>query len=270
MKILQRICSSVFLVIALNAQGYADEHFPFLGEVSRESVNIRAGANTNFEKLDKLAHGTQVVVVWHVYEWYKIQLPATSKAYIRADYLKLQDGSSIVQVIGDKVNVRARADSESASLGQMTKGRFVKVVEEKNGWCLIEPTVGIVGFVHQDFLSVKSTEVPAGLLTQPLTETSVVTAVAPPAPAAAVVEKPQEPILAVKGRLESLSAQVQGQPRYQLVIDGKPAYYLQDDNVPMNHFANAMVDVEGHVVSSKSQAQATYPLVHITKIKLIL
>jgi len=41
-------CSSVFLCLAF-AQGYADEHFPFLGEASKESVHIRAGANINFE-----------------------------------------------------------------------------------------------------------------------------------------------------------------------------------------------------------------------------
>ena len=42
------ICSSVFLAFAFLTPGYADEHFPFLAEVSKESVNVRAGPNTNF------------------------------------------------------------------------------------------------------------------------------------------------------------------------------------------------------------------------------
>ena len=86
------ICSSVFLIFAFIAPGFADEHFPFLAEVSKESVNVRAGPNTNFEKVDKLTKGTQVVVLGHYYEWYKVQPLSTIKAYIRSDYLKIKDG----------------------------------------------------------------------------------------------------------------------------------------------------------------------------------
>ena len=72
MKFFQ-ICSSVLLLIGLCALGYADEHFPFLAQVSKESVNIRAGANTNFEKLDKLNLGAEIVVLGKTFTWYKVQ-----------------------------------------------------------------------------------------------------------------------------------------------------------------------------------------------------
>ncbi len=161
------ICSSVILFYTLSVQGYADEHFPFLGEVSKESVNVRAGANTNFEKIDKLSHGDQVVVLGHQYEWYKIQLPTTAKAFIRADYVQMKEGS-IAVVIGDKVNVRALANSDAASLGQITKGRFVKVLEQANGWCRIEGSAGTVAWVHQDFVIMKSPIVPTDMIAQEL------------------------------------------------------------------------------------------------------
>ena len=61
------ICSSVFLIFAFMAPGFADEHFPFLAEVSKESVNVRAGPNTNFEKIDKLNKGAKVVVLGRSY-----------------------------------------------------------------------------------------------------------------------------------------------------------------------------------------------------------
>ena len=50
------ICLSAFLIFILIAPGFADEHFPFLAEVSKESVNVRAGPNTNFEKIDKIQY----------------------------------------------------------------------------------------------------------------------------------------------------------------------------------------------------------------------
>src|SRR5580704_17173735 len=84
------ICSSVFLIFAFMTPGFADEHFPFLAEVIKESVNVRAGPNTNFEKVDRLNRGTQVVVLGRSYEWFKVQPLPTTKAFIRSDYLRSQ------------------------------------------------------------------------------------------------------------------------------------------------------------------------------------
>ncbi|MBI3315255.1 MAG: SH3 domain-containing protein [Candidatus Omnitrophica bacterium] len=154
------LCSSVFLCLAF-AQGHADEHFPFLGEASRESVHIRAGANINFESLGKLNKGGQVVVTGRHYEWYEVQLPAAASAYVRADYVK-DMGNATGTIMADKVNVRARADSESSSLGQMNKGDLVKLVEQLpppqggaeqvNGWWKIKPPASAEGWVRADLI----------------------------------------------------------------------------------------------------------------------
>jgi len=67
-------CSSVFLVFTFLTPGFADEHFPFLAEVSKESVNVRSGPNTNFEKVDKLSRGAQVVVLGKTYDGIRCSL----------------------------------------------------------------------------------------------------------------------------------------------------------------------------------------------------
>jgi len=108
-------CSSVFLIFAFMAPGFADEHFPFLAEVSKESVNVRAGPNTNFEKIDKLGKGQQLVVLGRSYEWYKIQPLPTTKVYIRSDYLRIKEGTGIGIVLGDNVNIRSSPNSDAAS-----------------------------------------------------------------------------------------------------------------------------------------------------------
>ena len=152
-------CSSVFLCLAF-AQGYADEHFPFLGEASKGSVHVRAGANINFESLGKLSKGDRVVVTGRHYEWYKVRLPAAASAYVRADYVK-DMGNATGTIIADKVNIRARANSESSSLGQMNKGDLVKFVEhvqvppqagQVNGWWKIKPPASAEGWVHADLI----------------------------------------------------------------------------------------------------------------------
>lgn len=151
----------------LCTQGYADEHFPFLAQVNKESVNVRAGANANFEVLAKLKHSAEVVVLGKNFDWYKVQLPTTAKAYIRADYLKLHE-DSFGELIGDKVNIRARANSDSSSLGQLKKGDYVKVIRQISGWWQIEPPAQAVGWIHEDLLVLTSSKVDPSLLKQPL------------------------------------------------------------------------------------------------------
>ena len=160
------LCSLVFLCWA-SARGNADEHFPFLGETAKDAVHVRAGANTNFESLCKLGKGSRVVVVGRHYEWYAVQLPAAVGVYIRADYIK-EKGNSIGEITGDKVNIRARANSDSSSLGQLEQGELVKLIEQvrppdgqADGWWKIEPPLAAQGWVRADLVSMTSATIPA-------------------------------------------------------------------------------------------------------------
>ena len=191
------ICSSLILLIAVAAPGFADEHFPFLAEVSKESVNVRAGPNTNFDKIDKLSKGTRVVVIGRSFEWFKVQPLASVKEYIRSDYLKLQTSGSFAVVLGNNVNVRSMPNSDATSLGQIKRDTVVKVLGEvpdtgkasaagNPGWSSLEPVAGTAVWVHQDFLKQISDQVPdsmiLGPLTSPVTASEAVLKAAPTPP----------------------------------------------------------------------------------------
>ncbi len=275
------ICSSVFLIFAFIAPGFADEHFPFLAQVIKESVNVRAGPNTNFEKIDKLNKGVDVVVLGRSYEWYKIQPLPTTKAYIRSDYLNTIKGGDIALVLGDNVNVRASASSEGVSLGEVKKGTLVKVLGQFNGWSSLAPVAGTVAWVHQDFLKEISSDVPASLLIQTIKEPP-----APPvagfAPVAAnslkAVSSGVSPWVTMRGTVEALVQSPDAGVHYEIVLDDKSVFFLQD--IPqISFFCNTVVDVEGAIIpdpysyteySLKSQKKFMYPLLHINKIALVL
>ncbi len=257
LKIIPTICSSVFLTIVLTVQGYADEHFPFLAAVSKDSVNVRAGSNTNFEKIDKLNRGTKVVVLGRNYEWVKIQPLPTTKAYIRSDYLQIKEGSLVAEVLGDRVNVRASSSWDAASLGQIKKGTWVTILEQANGWCRVMPVAGTIAWVHQDFLKFISADVPASML---------IGQVKPPTTVSLLGAGRLE--VALRGELEPLSEAPEAGVHYELTIDGKPVYYLQD--IPhMSFFSHTVVDVKGTVIVNPHK-KWTYPLLHINKISLVL
>ncbi|MBF0489775.1 MAG: SH3 domain-containing protein [Candidatus Omnitrophica bacterium] len=247
-----RICSFVFLIIGLAALGYADEHFPFQAQVSKESVNIRAGANTNFEKLDKLNRGAELIVLGKSFDWYKVQLPITAKAYIRADYLKINQ-NLVGELIGDKVNVRAAPNSESTSLGMIKKGTLLRLIAQINGWWQIEPPASAMGWVRQDFLSVKSSTVDSSIIRKSLH-----------------LEETNNKSLAtieIKGRLKQI-VEPKADMRYELNVDGKIVYYVQ--SVPsLDRFKGATVLIKGFVKSDSSHPY-NYPILRVISISLLL
>ena len=257
------ICSSVFLIFGFMTPGYADEHFPFLAQVSKESVNVRAGPNTNFFKVDKLNKGTQVVVLGRSFEWYKIQPLSTTKAYIRSDYLEMKKGGGYALVSGDNVNVRCQANADAASLGEIKKGAVVKVLGQADGWSLLAPMAGTSAWVHQDFLKKISADVPASMLLQPLNES--VQANAEPfkeAPSAV------SPWVSMRGTVEALVQSPQAGVHYEIVMGDKSVFYLQD--IPqIAYFCNNVVDVEGAIIPDP-QKKLMYPLLHINKIVMVL
>ena len=263
-KTISTICSSVFMVFAFLAPGYADEHFPFLAVVSKGSVNVRAGPNTNFEKIDKLNKGAQVVVLGRTYEWYKVQPLATTKAFIRSDYLNIQKGGPFALVQGDNVNVRSSASSNAASLGEVKKGTLVKVLGQENGWSGLAPVAGTTAWINQDFLTEVSSDVPGSLLIQKIEKASSDTPENPVKVAPSAVS----PWVSMRGKVEALVASVRSDVHYEIVMDDKSVFLLKD--IPhLSDFCNAVVDLEGAVIPDP-QKNLMYPLLQINKISLVL
>ena len=247
------------------ATGYADEHFPFLAQVIKESVNVRAGPNTNFEKIDKLAKGTQVVVLGRSYGWYKVQPLPTTNAYIRSDYLKIAQGG-IAAVGGDNVNIRCRASSDAASLGEVKKGTLVKVLEQANGWCRLFPVSGTIAWIDQDFLQEVSLDVPASML---IPQVPLSSPVIPETPApVSKVPVAVSPWVSMRGTVEVLVQPPDVDVHYEIVLDDKSVFLLQD--IPrISSFINTVVNIEGALVPDP-QKKFRYPLLHINKIALVL
>jgi SH3-like domain-containing protein len=257
-------CSSVFLSLMFMTPGYADEHFPFLAEVSKESVNVRAGPNTNFEKIDKLNKGTQVVVFGRSYEWYKVQVLPTTKEYIRSDYLSAVKGGDFASVSGNNVNVRASANSDAASLGEVKRGTLVKVLGQSNGWSILAPVAGTAAWVHQDFLKEISADVPGSMMIQNIEKTSSDI----PEVTSQVVPSAVSPWVSMRGKVEALVEPLRGDVHYEIVMDDKSVFLLQD--IPhLSDFCNAVVELEGAVIPDP-QKTLMYPLLHINKIALVL
>lgn len=245
----------------------AKEHFPFLGEISADKVSVRAGQNVNFERVDIVPQGTKVIVYEEQYGWYKIQLPSTAKAYVRFDYLTIEN-DQIGRMSADRVNVRAGRGTNFSALGQLEKGQYVRLVNKMDDWFQIVPLEGMRGWVSKDFVQYVSDTIPSmdslGLVA--VNASSVHEA--PKVNTQHVQFSDLAPV-SVKGMIEPVPvSEMLNNAAYQLTTSDGKTYYLQIDPAVIGKFARDHVHVDGGLVPGV--ASLPYPVIAVRKFQLVL
>lgn len=238
------------------------EGFPFVGTVTAEKVNVRAGQNTNFEKVAQLVRDDEVLVVGKEYKWYKVKLPKQANSYISDKYVQSEDKQTGV-VIADRVNVRAAKDVNTTSLGQAMKGTTVKIMESTPGWYKIEPLEDSYGWISEEFIAFKSKDV-----------SSFKSAVLPKVDIAPIAQQkapePSNQKFVTAGFLEPVNpSDSPSGVYYRLVVDGQPMFLIKTDSHVLDPMLFYKVNCEG--VRVQEPPISTYlPVLSITKIQLIL
>ena len=259
--ILQKKALGLFFLLAFfsSSQAFCEESFPFLAEITSDKVNVRAGQNTNFEKMASLNKGEAIVVYGREFDWYKIQLPASAKVYLRADYAALLDGTTAA-VTGTLVNVRAGAGTTSTSVGQLKKDDRVKVLAKSGDWLQIQPKEGMFAWVKKDFVAFKSSQIPSlDSLDQsgPSKNTISFTVI----------------LIKASGKLEPvlrLQNPSQDTFTYRLTSQDQTLYYIQDGAVDLSYFLNNQITLEGRVLESSKISLPAPPVLSVSKIMLVL
>ena len=240
----------------------APEQFPFLAEVTGEKVNLRSGENTNFESILRLTKGDTVVAVAKKYSWYKVQLPAAVSVYIRSDYIERVD-NSVGKITGQNVNIRVHPSAESTSLGQFKKDELVTVLEVKEGWSRVKAVEGLYGWIHEDYLKMKSRTVSSW---ESLGLARLKPKPQEPPPAFAEEQVPSARVQ-VTGRISGMVL-ADGQKWYTLTIQGETAYFLQDDGM-LGGFTDAVVNLEA-VALIDAQKKFTHPALVVNRLTMVL
>jgi hypothetical protein len=249
--------------------GWAAERFPFLGEVSSDKVSIRAGYHTNFERLDIVSRGTQLLVLAKEYDWYKVQLPPSAKAYVRVDYIKPVN-AKVGQINAERLNIRAGRGVNFSPIGQLNKGVYVRLVSKFDDWFQIEPVEGLYGWVSQDFIKVKSYTVP------PLDQLGLLPISADDNQSLKVQSDVSLPgassgsSVVVTGLIEPVSSETSLKNiQYQFIADDKSAYYLKVDPAVVKGFVHKAVRLEGEAVAGVSSS-LDHSILLVKKFSLVL
>ena len=276
----------LFSLFTFNIGAEETASFPFLGQVTGEGVNIRAGQSANFEKVGRLKAGDHVVVIEKSFSWYKIKLPIDAKCYISARYLKELDKKT-GEVTASRVNIRAGAGEQFSALAQTDKGQLVRILEKLEGWYKVEPPEESFGWITEGYIKFHSKELPpARIVEVPVrniyarkrlaAEEATATAAKAASAAATVAAsegklpaaKVSLPTTLVTGVVEGLADQSIAQDiRYTIGGENNGSYYLKFPPNMMDIFVHRRVTLEGMI---QPDITAPHPVILVKKINLIL
>jgi len=128
------------------------QEFPFTGKAKVDNVNIRAGADKNFDVLSKLNSDDILSVVGKSYDWYKVVLPESAHCYVAKNYIEKDESGKYTCKVSN-LNIRSKPNAGASILGQANKGDIVAVVaDDADGWYEILPPEGAYGWVYSSLL----------------------------------------------------------------------------------------------------------------------
>ncbi len=236
--------------------------FPFLAEIIDDDINVRAGQNTNFEKLCQMDKGDEVIVYEESFNWYRIQLPQRCPAYIIEKYVERVDNVK-GKITGSHVNIRATANAESSWIGMIAKDEEVKILSKKDGWYKVVPDRHMFGWIAGQFVSFKSNDislyhepsVPADFPTEQDATVTILDAGLP------------NDVLNITGTLEHSNILNTEGISYQITMNGEVKYYLKTKQDILDRFVGSPVNIKG--VQIQNLTNISVPVLDLYQIRLL-
>jgi len=148
-------CIASVLTVGLGAGALAAEALPkppFVAEVTGESVYIRAGDGINYTVLAVAEKGDRFEVKGERFGWLRVAVPETCTLWVSNKLLTPDADGKQAVVVGDRVNIRARANPKADVMGQLARGARVSLVDEDGEWRGIAPPDAVSAWVHSRFV----------------------------------------------------------------------------------------------------------------------
>ncbi|MGL5695300.1 MAG: SH3 domain-containing protein, partial [Peptostreptococcaceae bacterium] len=149
------------------------------GTVTTDTLNVRSGAGTNYNKIGTVKKGAKVTILSTSKGWHKIEMSGGKTGWVSADYIKItstgssNSGSSnnngsnsgsdsstskkTGTVTADALNVRSGAGTSYSKVGSLKKGAKVAILSTSKGWYKIEMSGSKTGWVSADYIKITST-----------------------------------------------------------------------------------------------------------------
>ena len=129
------------------------EEAPFVGLVTGERVNCRAGPGLSFEVMIQLSKGEHLFVWKRKGSWYSVQLPVETPVYVSRGLVTILPQEKVAVVKGSSLHVRAGPGISYTSLGRLPRDTVVMVRQVLNEWVEIQPPDFCRGWIHRAYVT---------------------------------------------------------------------------------------------------------------------
>ena len=127
------------------------QEFPFLGLVTGDHVNLRAGPGRSYEVLLSLPRRAKVAVHLRVGEWYGVRVPEEVPGYVHRDDVELRQGWAVVR--RDRIHVRAGSSFSSTSLGTVGGEERLHVRRIMEEWVEVQAPEPCRAWLHGSYVT---------------------------------------------------------------------------------------------------------------------
>lgn len=138
---------------------------PWVGIVNGNSVNIRSGPGTDYDRLTQVNAGTRLTILAEKGGWVQVEIPGGGRGWIAGWLIDYQDPASsgdvnlggnyamplgasrFALVMKDSVNVRTSPSLNSSVIAQVSSGQQLEVTGKQNNWFAVRLPDGRSGWI---------------------------------------------------------------------------------------------------------------------------
>lgn len=133
---------------SLHSETVSSSFSPFTGKITRNKVRLRNKPSLEGQIIRELSKGDMLVVVGETEDFYAVEPPADTKAYVFRTFV-LDN-----QIEGNHVNVRTSPDLDAPVIAQLNSGDAVtgSISPQNSKWFEISPPVSAKFYICKDYL----------------------------------------------------------------------------------------------------------------------
>ena len=155
------LCSFMILYFeGFHAEAATSSSVAGIVATSSGNLNVRSAQSTSSSVVASLAKGSYVTLLSKSGNWWYLEYADGKYGYSNADYIRTVSSgiAASVNITSGTLNVRAGAGTSYAVVGSLSKGKWVVVLSESNGWSKVLYQGTKVGYVSSQYMKKQSSD----------------------------------------------------------------------------------------------------------------
>ena len=122
-------------------------------EIIGDNINVRGDSTSMSQVLCTLSKGTRINIVQEKFDWYKIRLPQSFKAYAATKYIDVI-GPKKGKVNATTLNLRLTSSTDAPVIGKAQVNDLVQIIGKEGDWYKLSAYPYGTGWINKKFVKV--------------------------------------------------------------------------------------------------------------------